>query len=129
MIDVREIRKFGAIAFIVFAFLFSLGLWRQKPVPTYLFGILCLFTLGFILLPARFRPVYAVWMKISHFIGTMVTLTILTAIYYLVITPAAWIKRIFGGLPLPLKPDKDARSYWVQRTEPAQPKQRFNKRY
>ena len=36
---------------------------------------------------------------------------------------------LFGGRPLPTKPDKEAMSYWVERTDPAQPEERFLKRY
>ena len=59
----------------------------------------------------------------------MITTLILALAYYLVITPAALIKMLFGGRPLPIKPDKKALSYWVDRTEPVQPKERFIKRY
>jgi len=101
----------------------------KKPVPSYFFGSLALLGFGFILIPARLTPVYAAWLKIAHAIGKVVTILILTLAYYLVITPSGFIKRIFGGLPIPVKPDKEAPSYWVTRTEPAQPKERFFKRY
>ena len=69
------------------------------------------------------------WLKIAHFIGSKVTILILTIMFYFVITPAALLKRIFGGRPLPVKPDPDAETYWVTRPEPTQPKERFPKRY
>jgi hypothetical protein len=50
-------------------------------------------------------------------IGRVITTIILTLSYYLVITPAALIKRVFGGRPLPLKPDKNVFSYWASREE------------
>ena len=125
----KDIRKFGLIALIFFGSLCGLGLWTKKPVPTYLFGSLSVLGLGFILIPARLRPVYTVWLKIAHVIGRIITMLVLTLAYYVVITPAALIKRVFGGRPLPLRPDKEATSYWVARTEPAQPKERFLKRY
>jgi len=75
------------------------------------------------------RLAYVAWLKIAHLLSRIITTLILTLAYYLVITPSALIKRVFGGLPLPLKPDKDASSYWVNRTEGAQPKERFIKRY
>jgi hypothetical protein len=59
----------------------------------------------------------------------VVTGLMLTLAYFLVITPAAWLKRIFGGRPLPLKPDREASSYWVEREEAAQPRERFLKRF
>ena len=125
----REIRRFGAVAFIFFGCLFTLGLWSKKPIPTYLFGCLSLLGFGFILFPTRLRSVYNAWLKIAHFLGRIVTALILTLAYYLVITPSAFIKRLFGGTLLPIEPDKEVSSYWVDRSEPAQPKERFLKRY
>jgi len=127
--DIREVRKFGFIALIFFGCLCVLGLWMKKPLPAYLFGFLSILGLGFILIPAQLKPVHAAWLKVAHLLGRIITTLILALAYYLVITPAALIKRLFGGRPLPVKPDKEASSYWVDRTEPAQPKERFLKRY
>lgn len=85
--------------------------------------------LGFIVVPMPLRPVYAGWLKIAHFIGKVITVTVLALAYYLVITPSSMLKRIFGGAPIPVRPDKGADSYWVARDEKAQPKERFLKRY
>lgn len=128
-IKLKEIRKFGLIAFIFFGLLCALGLWRQKAIPTYLFGALSLLGLGFILIPSLLMPAYTVWLKFAHLIGRVVTTLTLAIVYYVVITPFALLKRLFGGAPLPVKPDKNASSYWVARTESAQPKERFIKRY
>jgi hypothetical protein len=127
--DNRDIRKFGVVALVFFGSLCALGLWTNKPLPIYLFGFLSILGLGFILIPTQLRPVYAAWLRIAHFVGKIFTMLILTLAYYLVITPAGLIKRLFGGRPLPVKPDKEASSYWVTRTEPVQPKERFIKRY
>lgn len=127
--DNREIRKFGVIALLFFGVLSGLGFLTHKPIPTYLFGFLSTLGLGFILIPSLLRPVYTAWLKIAHFIGRIVTVLMLTLAYYLVITPSALIKRLFGGRPLPVKPDKNVTSYWVARDEPVQPKERFIKRY
>ena len=129
MTDTKEIRKFGLIGLAFFGILFALGLWKDKLVPTFLFGALSLLALGFILAPTPLRPVYAGWMKIAHLIGKIITTLMLTFVYYVVITPSALIKRLFGGPPLPLKPDKGISSYWVTRSEPAQPQERFLKRF
>ena len=127
--DKKEIRKFGSIALLLFGSLCALGLWKSKPVPIYLFGSLAILGLGFILLPGPMRPIYTAWLRIAHIVGTILTKVVLTLAYFLVMTPAALIKRLFGGSPLPLKPDKETSSYWVARVEPAQPKERFAKRY
>jgi len=127
--ETREIRKFGIIALVFFGALCALGIWQESLLPIFLFGLLAALGIGFILAPARLKPLYVTWLKVAHRIGQTVTIVILSLAYYLVITPSAWIKRLFGGRPLPLMPDKDAPTYWVPRTEPAQPRARFIKRY
>jgi len=125
----REIRKFGAIGCIFFGTIFAVAVWRDKTLVAFFFGLLTVLSIGFVLIPVQLQPVYAGWLKIAHFIGSKVTILILSIMFYFVITPAALLKRIFGGRPLPVKPDPDAETYWVTRPEPAQPKERFLKRY
>ncbi|MFC1823764.1 hypothetical protein ACFL9T_13720 [Thermodesulfobacteriota bacterium] len=125
----KDIRKFGAIAFFFFGVICVIGFWRQKVIITYVFGTLSVLGIGFMLLPKNLKPVYVAWMKIAHIIGLVITTLTLTLAYYLVITPSALIKRIFGGRPIPLSPDKKCSTYWVDRTEPVQPKERFIKRF
>jgi hypothetical protein len=95
----------------------------------YLFGFLSILGFGFILMPSRMSPIYVFWLKIAHFIGRVITTLFFILAYYLVITPTALIRRIFWERPLAVKPDPGASSYWVKRTEAAQPKERFLKRY
>ena len=127
--DTKQIRKFGLIAFIFFGCLCALGIWLEKRIPTYLFGTLSALGLGFILFPHQLRPVFVAWLKIAHFLGRVFTTVILTFAYYIVITPAAAIKRLFGGTPLPIRPDNSVSSYWVTRKEAAQTKEQFLKRF
>jgi hypothetical protein len=127
--DKKQVRRFGLVAFLFFGSLCALAVWKARPLPTYLFGFLWLLGTCFLLFPGRTRPIYAGWLKVAHFIGRALTAIMLTAVYFLVITPAAFLKRLFGGRPLPLRPDKKAATYWVARQEPAQPRDRFLKRF
>lgn len=125
----REIRKFGIVALLFFGALAGLALWRDKTGFTIFFGGLSCLGMCFLALPGPFRPIYNGWLKIAHFIGKIITVFMLTLSYYVVITPAAWLKRAIGGSPLPLKAEPDADSYWIDRKEPSQPKERFYLRY
>lgn len=127
--DTKEIRKFGLIALIFFGCLCMLGIIYKKPAPAYLFGGLALLGFGFTVIPAQLKPVYAAWLKVAYVIGKIITILMLTLAYYTVLTPSALLKRIFGGIPLSTKQDKNIKSYWVRRSEPAQPRERFSKRY
>ncbi len=123
------VRRFGLAALGFFGFLAGVGLWRDKPLPAVLFGALAALGLLFVLFPAPTAPLYRAWMAVAHRIGTGITAVVLTVAYYLVITPAALVKHIFGGRPLPWAPDRQCESYWQDRSDPAQPAERFSKRY
>ena len=127
--DPGEIRKFGALGGLIFGSIFAVAVWLDKTLVAFFFGLLTLLSMGFVLMPVGLKPVYGRWLIIAHFIGSKVTILILTIMFYFVITPSALLKRIFGGRPLPFKPDPDAETYWVTRPEPAQPRERFPKRY
>lgn len=127
--DTREIRRFGLVALLFFGSLCALAFWKQRPVPTGFFGVLCFLGASLLLFPSRARPLYTGWRKCAHLIGRIVTGLVLTLSYLLVITPSAWLKRAFGGRPLPVRPDRKRSSYWVEREEAAQPKERFLKRF
>ena len=129
LINPRDIRKFGAIGSLFFGTLLAVAVWRDQTPAALFFGFLTLLSIGFLLMPVQMKPVYTGWLKIAHFMGSKVTLVMLGSIFYFVITPAALLKRIFGGRPLPIKPDPDAETYWVTRSEPAQPAERFPKRF
>lgn len=125
----REIRKFGAVALCLFGVLLIAAIWRGRPVLSLFFGVLTCLGFLFLIVPGPLRPAFDAWLRISHLIGKLTTGMILVLTYYLAITPTAVLKRIFGGKPLPLSPDRGISSYWVTRSEPAQPKERFEKRY
>ena len=127
--DPRDIRKFGLVGFLFFAVLAGLAVWRGKDIAAVAFATVSLLMTAFCLLPTVLTPLYRGWMRVAHVIGTAMTAVILTLAYYLVITPFALLKRLFGGRPLPFKPDRDRPSYWVERPESAQPRERFSKRY
>jgi len=126
----REIRKFGLIVFIFFGCISAVAIWTKNPLPAYLFGFLSAMGLCFLAIPSPMKPVYVIWRKFGDFLARVVTISILTLAYYLVITPAGLLKRLIGGRPLPLKPDKNIESYWVTHPELTKTKkERFLKRF
>ena len=127
--DGGQIRKFGLVVLLFFGCLSFVGFWTRKSLPTYLFGCLSILGFAFLVIPKPLKPVYSTWLRIAHFIGRVFTTAVLTLAYYFIITPAGLIKKVVGGPPLPVKPDKTVSSYWVVRPEPAQSKERFIKRY
>jgi hypothetical protein len=127
--NTTQTRRFGVVAFVFFGCIAALGLYTGRAVPAYLFGFLSMVGLSFILFPRQLRFVHNPWLRIAYHLGRIVTVAMLSLVYYLVITPAGFLKRMIGGTPVPVKFKKEAASYWVVRAESAQPKERFIKRY
>lgn len=127
--DRGETRRFGAMAFIFFGLLCATAVWRAKIFMAIIFGLLTAMGMVLTVIPEHARPLYIAWRRIAQFLGRVITSVVLIMAYYLVITPSGLLKRIVGGPPLPLNADKAAASYWISRDEPAQPKDRFLKRF
>jgi hypothetical protein len=55
------------------------------------------------------------WMKIGLAISVVTTPVFMAGVYFLVLTPTGLLMRLFGRNPL--KPAREAGSYWVTRPE------------
>ncbi len=126
----KEVRKFGYVAFLFFGCLFGIGLYLNKEYALIFFGSLSALGLGFIIFPQACIPLYQGWLRVAAIMNKTVIAILLILIYFLVITPAGLLRRLLSGTTImPLKPDKQADSYWVERETPWQPIHRFIKRY
>ena len=123
------VRRFGLVAALLFGTLGGFGLWRGKLLAAAVFGALFLLGMLCLALPGSAAPVYRGWMAAARRIGTGVTAVLLAVAFYGVITPAALLKRVFDGRPLPLRPDPNLPTYWRERSDPFQPRDRFTKRF
>ena len=63
------------------------------------------------------RKLYAAWMAVGKGIGWVVSHVVMTAIYFVVITPIGLVGRLFGYDPLRLRLKPDAETYWVDRPQ------------
>jgi hypothetical protein len=96
-----EGRKFGLLvgcAFLVVAAL----LWRR----THLVGaaialvLASVLILGGLIVPGRLGPIYRGWMALALAISKVTTPIFMGAIFFLVLTPAGLLVRLFGHRPL-----------------------------
>jgi hypothetical protein len=109
-----EGRKFGLLvggAFLVVGVL----LWRRARVTEA--SVALVLGTGLILAglaaPARLGPVYRGWMALALVISKVTTPLFMAVIFFLVLTPAGLLLRLFGHRPL--SPARGATTYWQSR--------------
>ncbi len=111
----RELAVFGLLL-PVFVALVGWGFWRKSPDVAYAIwgggGVLAL-AYG-AMAPFR-RLLYVGWMYAAFPIAWVVSHAILTAVFFLVLTPVALVLRLMGRDPLQRSPDPSLGSYWVAR--------------
>ena len=96
---------------ILALFSIAAGLWFQQPGFFYA-ALIFLFLVIFIKKAATWLAWG--WLQFSHFIGTVNTKIILTLIFFLILTPIAFLYRLFYGDPLKIK-HKTNDSTWHHR--------------
>ena len=110
----EEGRKFGLLvggAFLILALLF----WRRGNPTAMSIALVPAVGLiaGGLIAPARLGPVYRGWMALAHAISRVTTPIVMGLIFFLVLTPAGFLVRLFGHRPL-ARP-RGAETHWVTR--------------
>lgn len=113
-------RVFG----LLFAALFAgVGLWpllrggELRLWSLLLGGVFLVLALA---LPRALSWLNRSWMKFGLLLNRIVSPLAIGVVYYFALVPTALLMRLFGKLPLQLKYDRQAASYWIAR-KPAGP--------
>ena len=108
----KELREFGLTVGIALVVLGGILFGLKKPAYPYLFGVGTALMLFGLIAPGLLGPIRKVWMGFSAAIGWVMTNIILSAAFYLIITPIGIALRLSGRELLDLEIDKSAASYW-----------------
>jgi hypothetical protein len=108
----KKLREFGYVVGGVFAALGILFLLRGKAHFQYfLYPGIVLVILGFVM-PGVLKPLQKVWMGFAVVMGWVMTRLLLSALYFLTITPIGLFLRLTGKDILGLKLFPKQSSYW-----------------
>ncbi|HZW38403.1 MAG TPA: SxtJ family membrane protein [Ignavibacteriaceae bacterium] len=111
----KDLRKFG---FTIGIFLIIVAgiiyLWKGN-LNYYLLLIAFLLIIPALLFPMILKPLNRVWMGLGIVLGWFTSRIILTLLFFLVITPIAFIVKILGKDFLNLKYEKNSSSYWIKK--------------
>jgi len=111
----RELRSFG---FLIGGALVCFGLflsWKDRPAyPGVLSGGAALLAVA-AAAPGLLLPLQKVWMTLAIVLGRVMSRVVLTAGFFLVLTPVGLLARASGKRFLDLRLDRSASSYWRRR--------------
>ena len=115
-IKIGSNRSFGIVFFVVFILIGFYPLINDGNlnIISILIGIIFLI-LG--VLNSRFlTPLNKIWFKFGIFLGQIISPIVMGIIFFLVVTPIAFIMRVLGKDVLKLKKNTD-NSYWIKKTD------------
>jgi hypothetical protein len=121
----RDLRKFGITMAVAFAALGGLFLWRGADGARWLFWISGVFLVLGLIIPVALRPVQRVWMAFAIVLGWVMTRVILVLVFYIGITPIAFIAKLVGKRFLDLGFEPERKSYWVDYPKSDRGKDRY----
>jgi hypothetical protein len=120
-------RSFG----FVFAGVFALiGCWpvvRLLPPRWWMLGIAVAFALVALVWPQILHPFSRAWLALGRLLHRVVSPLLMGVIFFVVVTPIAWVMRLRGKDVLSLARRTDLLSYWITR-EPQAPASETMKR-
>jgi Saxitoxin biosynthesis operon protein SxtJ len=114
-LDRKGLREFGlttgGILAALFGVFFPWLLSRPYPLwPWIIAGVLVGWALA---APATLRTFHRLWMRLALLLNRITTPVVMAAVYFLVITPLAFIMRIAGRDPMAQRFDANAKSYRI----------------
>ena len=116
-IKIGSNRSFGIVFFIVFLLIAIYPLINQGELRVWSVLISLLFLILGIINSKILTPLNKVWFKFGIFLGKLISPVVMGIIFFLVVTPIAFLMRMLNKDLLNLKFNKKS-SYWIEKTDP-----------
>ncbi|MDA9652580.1 SxtJ family membrane protein [bacterium] len=116
-IKISSNRSFGIVFFIVFILIAFYPLINQEEIRIWSFLISLLFLILGIINSKILTPLNKIWFKFGIFLGKIISPIVMGLIFFLVVTPIAFLMRMLNKDLLNLKFSKN-NSYWIEKTDP-----------
>ena len=116
-IKVGSNRSFGIVFFVVFLLVSLYPLISGDNVRFWSLAISGIFLILGILNSNLLSPLNKIWFKFGILLGRIISPIVMGIIFFLVVTPIAFIMRLLGKDLLNLKYN-DNQSYWIEKSGP-----------
>lgn len=111
-------RSFGALFVVVFGIVGAFFWWRGGQAFVLWFGLSGLTLLVTLVKPDWLTPANRAWMTLAEVLHRVVSPVVLGIMFYGMFAPTGWVMRLAGRDALKRRFDREAVSYWVDRTPP-----------
>ena len=116
-IKVGSNRSFGIVFFVVFLLVSLYPLINGDNIRFWSLAISGIFLILGILNSNLLSPLNKIWFKFGILLGRIISPIVMGIIFFLVVTPIAFIMRLLGKDLLNLK-YSDNQSYWIEKSGP-----------
>ena len=97
-LDRKGLRQFaltmGGIVAVLFGLFFPWLL--ERPIPRWPWVIAAVLVAWGLVAPASLRPLYRGWMRFGLLLNKVTTPVIMGIVFFLVVTPMGWFRRLMG---------------------------------
>ncbi|MEP7353854.1 MAG: SxtJ family membrane protein [Acidobacteriota bacterium] len=108
-------RTFGLVMTAFFALLGVLPAIHRQPIRLWALTVASTFLFVTLLRADLLAPLNGLWTALGAVMHRIMTPLVLGVIFYALITPVAFVMRVFGRDALGLKLDSQAKTYWKTR--------------
>jgi hypothetical protein len=111
-------KSFGIVFSIVFLIVALYPLINSNEFHTWALVVSVVFLLLTFTVPQVLSLPNKLWFMFGTLLGSIVAPIVMALVYFITVLPIGLIMRLLGKDLLKQKLDKNAKSYWIERTEP-----------
>ena len=116
-IKISSNRSFGLVFFIVFLLIAFYPLINQADIRIWSVFVSLIFLVLGLLNSKLLNPLNKLWFKFGLFLGKLVSPLVMGFIFFIVVTPIAFLMRILKKDLLNIK-FNNSKTYWIEKKEP-----------
>jgi|TARA_B110000037_G_scaffold136396_1_gene154458 hypothetical protein len=114
-IKVSSNRSFGIVFFLFFFIVSIFPLFKDQDIRVWAAIIALIFLILGLMNSPVLSPLNRVWFKFGILLGNFISPIIMGLVFFAVVTPTAFLLRVFGKDLLNLKKN-NKKSYWIEKS-------------
>ena len=114
-IKISSNRSFGIVFFIFFLIVSIFPLFKNEDIRIWAVIVAIIFLILGLLNSSVLSPLNKIWFKFGILLGNFISPIIMGLVFFIVVTPTAFLMRAFGKDLLNLKKN-NKKSYWIEKS-------------